>query len=74
MNTSEGEVDQISVNLLSFLKEELGDTKVDFSSRPTKIEGGNETSIYHFKLEAVQPSLSRPLVLRKFRKGRGAAR
>ena len=68
MNNPKNEFNQISAKLLSFLKEELGDTKIDFSSPPTKLEGGNETTIFHFKLSTIQPSLSKPLILRKFRK------
>lgn len=68
MNIPKYEFNQISGKLLSFLKEELGDTNIDFASPPTKLEGGNETTIFHFKLNAGQPPLSKHLILRKFRK------
>jgi len=68
MDIPEKNFEQVFDNLLSFLKEKLGDTKIDFASPPSKLEGGNETSIFHFKLRAVQPSRSKPLVLRQFRK------
>ena len=68
MNTSGNDINQVSNNLLAFLKDKLGDTKIDYTSPPTRLQGGNETSIFHFKLKNVQPSLLRPLILRKFRK------
>lgn len=68
MNISGNDFNQVSDNLLAFLKDRLGDTKIDYASPPTKLQGGNETSIFHFKLKNVQPSLLRPLILRKFRK------
>jgi len=68
MNTSEKNLNQVSDNLLSFLKEELGDTKVDYEVPPSQIQGGNETSIFQFKLKSVHSSLSGPLILRVFRK------
>ena len=68
MNDPKNEFRQIPAKLLSFLKEEPDDTKIDFFSPPTKLEGGNETTIFHFKLNTIQPSLSKPLILRKFRK------
>jgi aminoglycoside phosphotransferase (APT) family kinase protein len=69
MEISEKNLNQVPDNLLSFLRDELGDTKVDYEVRPSRILGGNETFIFHFKLKNVHPSLSGPLVLRIFRKG-----
>jgi aminoglycoside phosphotransferase (APT) family kinase protein len=69
MEILEKNLNQVPDNLLSFLRDELGDTKVDYEVRPSRILGGNETFIFHFKLKNVHPSLSERLVLRIFRKG-----
>ena len=67
MDISEKFINQVSHNLLSFLIEELGDTKVDYEIPPSQLQGGYDTFIFQFKLKNVQPSLSGPLVLRVFR-------
>jgi aminoglycoside phosphotransferase (APT) family kinase protein len=58
----------IICNLLSFLRQELGDKKIDYETAPSQIQGGNETSIFKFQLKSAPASLSRPLVLRVFNK------
>jgi aminoglycoside phosphotransferase (APT) family kinase protein len=58
----------LSDNLLSFLRKELNDTKIDYKTAPVQIKGGNETSIFRFQLKCDHSSLSRPLVLRVFNK------
>jgi aminoglycoside phosphotransferase (APT) family kinase protein len=68
MNISGNDFNQVSDNLLSFLSEELSDTKVDYEIPPSQLQGGYDTSIFQFKLKNVQSSLSGPLVLRVFRK------
>ena len=60
MNNPANELKQISDELLSFLHEKLGDTKIEFDSPPKKLEGGNETTIFHFKLRGSDPSLLKP--------------
>ena len=69
---SEKNINQISDNLLFFLKEEINDTKIDYKIPPTQLQGGFDTSVFHFKLKNVHPSLSGPLVLRVFRKSHPA--
>ena len=71
MDISYKNLNQVSDNLLSFLREELGDKEVDYEIRPSRIHGGNETYIFHFKLKNVHPSLSEPMVVRIIRKGLG---
>lgn len=71
MDISEKNFNQVSDNLLSFLRDELGDSKVDYEACPSRIQGGNETYIFQFKLKNVHPSLSEPMVLRIFRKDLG---
>lgn len=68
MNFSEKNLNQVSDNLLSFLKVQLGDKQVGYEVFPSKIHVGNETSIFQFQLKSVHPSLSVPLVLRVFDK------
>lgn len=68
MNISKKNLNQISDNLLSFFKQHLGETKIEYDSPPVILEGGNETFIFRFSLKNIHPSLSKPLVLRKFRK------
>ena len=71
MEISENNLNQVSDNLISYLRDELNDKKVDYEVRPSRIHGGNETYIFHFKLKNVHPSLSEPMVVRIIRKGLG---
>ncbi len=68
MDITAKHISQVSDNLLSFLREELGDTKVDYEIPPSQLQGGYDTSVFQLKLKNVQSSLSGPLVLRVFRK------
>ena len=68
MEITEKYIRQVSDNLLSFLSEELGDTKLDYEIPPSLLQGGYDTSVFQFKLKNVHSSLSGPLVLRIFRK------
>lgn len=71
MVISENNFNQVSNNLISYLRDELDDKKVDYEVHPSQIHGGNETYIFHFKLNNVPPSLSEPMVVRIIRKGLG---
>jgi hypothetical protein len=68
MDITDKYIIQVSINLLSFLSEELGDTKIDYEISPSQLQGGYDTSVFQFKLKNVHSSLSGPLVLRIFRK------
>jgi aminoglycoside phosphotransferase (APT) family kinase protein len=68
MDISGKNLSKVSDNLLYFLREETGDTNLDYETAPSQIQGGNETSIFRFQLKRVHSSLSRPLVLRVFNK------
>jgi aminoglycoside phosphotransferase (APT) family kinase protein len=68
MGISKKKPNQVSDNLLSYFREQLSDTKIDYVTAPSQIQGGNETSIFRFQLKNVHWSLSRPLVLRLFNK------
>ena len=67
MDIPEKYIDQVSDNLLSFLREEIDDAKIVYELPPSQLQGGYDTSVFHFKLKNVHPSLSGPLVLRVFR-------
>ena len=68
MDISKKHIAQVSDNLLSFLGQELNNTRVDYEMPPIQLQGGFDTSVFQFKLKNVQPSLSGPLVLRVFQK------
>ena len=57
MNFSKKNLNQVSVNLLSFLKVQLGNTQVDYEVFPSQIQVGNETSIFQFQLKSVHQSV-----------------
>ena len=68
MDISEKILNQVSDNLLAFLREEIGDKTVAYEFAPSQIQGGNETLIFKFQLKSIHSSLSKPLVLRVFNK------
>jgi len=65
---NEQNISSVSNNLLSFLREMNGDSKIDYQIPPSQLQGGFDTSIYRFKLKNISPPLSEPLVLRVFSK------
>jgi aminoglycoside phosphotransferase (APT) family kinase protein len=67
MVESEISLDQVSNNLITYLRSELNDAKISYDVPLTPITGGYDTLIYHFKLRGIQGELSKPLVLRLFR-------
>ena len=68
MEITEKYISQVSDNLLFFLREQIGDSQIDYEIPPSQLQGGFDTSIFQFKLKNIQPSLSEYLVLRLFRK------
>lgn len=68
MNITEKYISKVSDNLLSFFREEIDDTKIDYVTFPSQLQGGYDTSVFQFKLKNVHQSLTGPLVLRVFRK------
>jgi aminoglycoside phosphotransferase (APT) family kinase protein len=68
MEITEEHISQVSDNLLFFLREEIGDSQIDYEIPLSKLQGGFDTSIFQFTLKNAQQSLLRPLVLRLFRK------
>lgn len=52
--------------LLSYLRSELQDQRLTYSTPPTPVEGGYDTAIYRFQLEGASDEFSEPLILRVF--------
>jgi len=66
MNDTDEDIVRISNKLLSYLKEELKDSGIGYSSGLEKLSGGHETSTYRFRLNGAHEDLSQPLVLRLY--------
>jgi aminoglycoside phosphotransferase (APT) family kinase protein len=58
----------INNNLLSYLHSELDNQQVTYISLPTPVTGGFDTRIFRFQLKGAPNKLSRPLILRLFKK------
>ena len=58
----------IKNNLLSYLRSELVNQQISYLSSPTPVTGGFDTSIFRFQLKGAPNELSRPLILRLFKK------
>lgn len=56
----------ISDKLISYLRDELKNPKIEYSSSLMQLQGGYETSTYRFKLKGVGDELSKFLVLRLY--------
>ena len=69
--STEVSVEQISDNLLEYLKSELDSSGINYDVPLTRLFGEDETFTYHFKLQGAQQGFSKHLVLRLFREPRG---
>ncbi|MHA2038712.1 MAG: phosphotransferase family protein [Promethearchaeota archaeon] len=58
--------EEITGKLIAYLREELHDPTIDYSSPLTHLKGGFETFMYSFKLKNVKKELNQPLVLRLY--------
>jgi aminoglycoside phosphotransferase (APT) family kinase protein len=56
----------IDDKLISYLRSELHDQRLTYSTPPTPVEGGYDTAIYRFQLEGASDELAEPLILRVF--------
>ena len=56
----------IDDELISYLRSELQDQRLTYSTPPTPVEGGYDTAIYRFQLEGASDELSKPLIIRVF--------
>src|SRR4051812_42131392 len=64
----------VDLKLLAYLSERLGAVGLQYLKRPTAINGGWETYIFHFQLQStagLPQQLSGPMVLRVYSSGRG---
>ena len=59
--------------LISYIRSELQDQQLTYSTLPILVEGGYDTIIYRFQLEGASGELAEPLILRVFM-GSGANR
>jgi aminoglycoside phosphotransferase (APT) family kinase protein len=66
MHDPEKSLDQISGGLIEYLRDELGDSTINYDIPLTQLRGGYETWTYRFKLSGVGRELARPLVLRLY--------
>ena len=56
----------IDDKLISYLRSELQNQRVTYTTPPTPVEGGYDTAIYRFQLEGASDELAEPLILRAF--------
>ena len=63
---NEKKPEEITGKLITYLKNELHDSTINYSSPLTQLKGGFETFMYYFKLKNVEEDLNQRLVLRLF--------
>ena len=56
----------IDDRLIEYLRSELQNSCIAYSTPPTPVEGGYDTAIYRFQLEGSSDEFSEPLILRVF--------
>jgi aminoglycoside phosphotransferase (APT) family kinase protein len=66
MQDTNMDADHISDKLIAYLKKELNNPSIEYSSPLTQLQGGYETSTYRFKLKSVEDEFSNYLVLRLY--------
>ncbi|MHA2127642.1 MAG: phosphotransferase family protein [Promethearchaeota archaeon] len=59
-------LDQITDQLIIYLRDEFHDSTIDYALPVTQLKGGFETFMYKFKLKNVKEELNQPLVLRLY--------
>jgi len=60
------EIDTISKNLITYLRDQLHNSAIDYESHLSQLQGGFETQIYRFQLKGAEKEFSNPLVLRLY--------
>ena len=60
------DLDELSLNLINYLRGKLGSGSVDYRERLVRLTGGYETFIGRFRLSGIDEHLSKPLVLRVY--------
>jgi len=58
--------EEISGKLITYLRDELHDSTIDYASPLTQLKGGFETFMYCFNLKNIEEKLNKRLVLRLF--------
>ena len=66
MKSLNKKIDQISEKLITYLRDELNNSTIDYDSPLAQLQGGYETYTYRFKLSGSREELSKPLVLRLY--------
>jgi len=66
MHSLNEEIDQITEKLITYLRDELNNSSIDYDSSLAQLHGGYETYTYRFKLRGIREELSKPLVLRLY--------
>ncbi len=66
------EAAEIEGPLLQYLSHTLGAPRLSYETAPRRIQGGNETDIFSFRLAAAPAPFDQRLVARMFRAGRGS--
>lgn len=74
MPVLERHIDQISEQLIEYLRGELSDCTINYSTPLTPLPGANEAHIYQFRVECSHQGLSRPSVLRLYPSNYGKRR
>ena len=59
-------LDQISDDLIAYLRAELKDSGIGYATHITQLLGGHEAHVYYFRLSSAPPELSKTLVLRLY--------
>lgn len=64
----------LTVRLRAFLRDALGDDRINYADPPARMQGGATADVWRFRLAGAPAGLDRPLVLRRLPRGYGAAR
>jgi aminoglycoside phosphotransferase (APT) family kinase protein len=57
-------VEELEARLRQHLRTTLGEPRLEFAERPTRLTGGFDTQIFAFRLAGAPPALAGPLILR----------
>jgi aminoglycoside phosphotransferase (APT) family kinase protein len=71
---SERTHEQISDDLIAYLRTQLGSRSIGYDTPLTPMKGGYETHMYRFRLSGAEGELSRPLALRLYARHEGPGR
>jgi len=66
IQTNDKNTAQIAGKLITYLRDELNDSTIEYDLPLTQLQGGFETATYQFRLKGVQNELNQRLVLRLY--------